>query len=74
MSPKRFVMNAPYFDLVKSVFPNTNIVTDRFHIVRQITRALNQLRIKTMNSFQKMAPDKVSMIETILETTPEACL
>lgn len=51
-------MNAPYFELVKAVFPNAKIVTDRFHIVQQITRALNQLRIKTMNSFQKMEPTK----------------
>ena len=46
-------MNAPYFELVKAVLPNAKIVTDRFHIVQQITRALNQLGIKTMNSFQK---------------------
>ena len=46
-------MNAPYFELVKAVFPNAKIVTDRFHIVQQITRTLNQLRIKTMNRFQK---------------------
>lgn len=51
-------MNVPYFELVKAVFPNAKIVTDRFHIVQQITRALNQLRIKTMNSFQKMEPTK----------------
>lgn len=51
-------MNAPYFELVKAVFPNAKIVTDRFHIVQQITRALNQLRIKTMNSFQKTESTK----------------
>ena len=51
-------MNAPYFELVKAVFPNAKIVTDRFHIVQQITRALNQLRIKTMNRFQKTEPTK----------------
>ncbi len=62
-------MNAPYFELVKAVFPNAKIVTDRFHIVQQITRALNQLRIKTMNSF-KNGTDKVSTIEAILEITP----
>jgi transposase len=45
--------NAPYFELIKAVLPNAKIVTDRFHVVQQITRALNQLRIKTMNSFQK---------------------
>ncbi|HFN9871736.1 transposase [Enterococcus faecium] len=51
-------MNAPYFELVKAVFPNAKIVTDRFHIVQQITRTLNQLRIKTMNRFQKTEPTK----------------
>lgn len=51
-------MDAPYFELVKAVFPNAKIVTDRFHIVQQITRTLNQLRIKTMNRFQKTEPTK----------------
>ena len=66
--------SAPYFELIKGVFPNAKIVTDRFHIVQQITRALNQLRIKTMNSFRKNGTDKVSTIEAILEITPKACL
>ncbi|WP_429960168.1 transposase [Enterococcus sp. AZ012] len=51
-------MNAPYFELVKAVFPNAVIVTYRFHIVQQITRVLNHLRIKILNSFQKMKPTK----------------
>jgi len=46
-------MNAPYFELVKSIFPNAQIVTDRFHIIQQITRTLNQLRIQTMNKYHK---------------------
>ncbi len=46
-------MNALYFELVKSVFPNAQIVTDRFHIIQQITRTLNQLRIQTMNKYHK---------------------
>lgn len=33
-------------------------IADPFHIVQQITRALNQLRIKTMNKFQKTEPTK----------------
>lgn len=51
-------MNAPYFELVKAVFPNAKIVTDRFDIVHQITCALNQLRMKTMNSFKKTEPTR----------------
>lgn len=44
-------MNSSYPQLIKKVFPNAEIITDRFHIVQQITRAFNQLRIKTMNHF-----------------------
>lgn len=51
-------MNAPYFELVKAVLPSAKIVTDHFHIIQQITRALNQLRIKMMNTFQKTEPTK----------------
>lgn len=46
-------MNAPYFELVKSIFPNAEIVTDRFHIIQQINRSLNTLRIQVMNSYKK---------------------
>lgn len=46
-------MNAPYFELVKAVFPNAKIVTDHFHIVQQITCALNQLRIKNNEQLSK---------------------
>lgn len=41
-------MNAPYAQLIKTVFPNTQIVTDRFHIVQHINRAFNHLRIQIM--------------------------
>ncbi|HGF7866516.1 TPA: transposase [Enterococcus faecium] len=33
-------MNAPYFKLVKTAFPNAKIVTNRFHIVQQIIHTL----------------------------------
>ncbi|OTP10342.1 hypothetical protein A5844_002042 [Enterococcus sp. 10A9_DIV0425] len=33
-------MNAPYFELAKSIFPHAQIVTDRFHIIQHIHRAL----------------------------------
>ena len=45
-------MNASYDQLIKSVFPNAQLVIDRFHIVQQMNRALNQLRIQTMNAFR----------------------
>ncbi len=69
----RLKTNAPYFELVKAVFPNAKIVTHRFHIVQQITRTLNQLRIKTMKIISKTVRDIVLTIEAILEITPYAC-
>ena len=46
-------MNAPYAELIKAVFPNAQIVTDRFHIVQHINRTLNQFRTQVMNRFSK---------------------
>ena len=44
-------MYAPYKSLIKSVFPHAQIIVDRFHIVQHISRAMNQTRIRVMNSF-----------------------
>lgn len=45
-------MNASYCQLLKTVFPNAEIVTDRFHIVQHINRSFNQLRVQIMNRFR----------------------
>ncbi|WP_429951176.1 ISL3 family transposase [Enterococcus sp. AZ101] len=49
-------MNASYHQLLRTVFPNAQLVTDRFHIVQQINRTLNQLRIQTMNRLKNSKP------------------
>ncbi|MDV4559470.1 transposase [Enterococcus faecium] len=67
-------MNAPYFELVKAVFPNAKIVTDRFHIVQQITRTLKSVANQNNEQVSKNGTDKVLTIEAILEITPYACL
>ncbi|MEG0313631.1 MAG: ISL3 family transposase [Carnobacterium sp.] len=46
-------MNASYGQLLKTVFPNAEIVTDRFHIIQHINRAFNFLRIKEMNRLKR---------------------
>ncbi|OFI47571.1 hypothetical protein BG262_09615 [Floricoccus penangensis] len=46
-------MNASYERLIKVAFPNAKIITDRFHVVQQITRAFNVLRVKGMNKFNR---------------------
>jgi transposase len=46
-------MNAAYESFTKGVFPNAKIIIDRFHIIQQITRAFNQVRIRTMNELNQ---------------------
>ena len=45
-------MYSPYISLVKSIFPESEIVLDKFHIVNLVNRAFNQTRISIMNSIQ----------------------
>lgn len=45
-------MYAPYISLGKSIFPNGEIVLDKFYVVNFISRAFNQTRIFIMNSIQ----------------------
>lgn len=41
-------MYEPYIQLIISCFPNARIITDRFHIVQHINRALNSARVAAM--------------------------
>ena len=43
-------MYSPYISLVKKVFPNAEIITDKFHIVQLISRSLNKTRINAMKT------------------------
>ena len=45
-------MYSPYISLVKSIFPESEIVLDKFHIVNLVNRAFNQTRISIMNSLK----------------------
>ncbi|MHC5268666.1 transposase [Enterococcus sp. LJL98] len=44
-------VNAGYFKLAKTLFPNTSVIIDRFHLVQLVNRALNLTRIRTMNTY-----------------------
>ena len=61
-------MYSPYISLVKSIFPKSEIVLDKFHIVNLINRAFNQTSISIMNSLKD---DSLKKIKTILEITPK---
>ena len=42
-------MYSPYISLIKQMFPNASIITDKFHVVQLLSRSLNKTRIKVMN-------------------------
>ena len=43
-----------YYPLVaRELFPNAQIVIDRFHMVQMLTRSFNSLRIQIMKQFNK---------------------
>lgn len=44
-------MNYTYPRLTQSVFPNATVVTDRFHVVKSLNDAINQVRIRVMKQF-----------------------
>lgn len=46
-------MYSPYMSLVKSCFPNANIIIDRFHIVQLLSRSLNKTRVQLMKKDKK---------------------
>lgn len=46
-------MYEPYISLIQSIFPNAVIIFDRFHIVQNLTRALDKTRISVMNGFAR---------------------
>lgn len=47
-------MYKPYISLVKEIFPKAKIIMDKFHIVNNLSRALNKARIKLMNKDKKL--------------------
>lgn len=49
-------MYSPYIGLIKDCFPKAEIIIDRFHIVQHLNRALNQVRIQTMNDIRYTQP------------------
>ena len=50
-------LNSYYVDLVKELFPNANIIIDRFHLVQMLNRAVNSMRTDLMNQFEHNSKD-----------------
>ena len=46
-------MYSPYVSLIKVMFPNANIIIDKFHLINLISTSLNKTRIKVMKKDKK---------------------
>ena len=46
-------MYSPYVSLIKKMFPNANIIIDKFHLTQLISRALNKTRIAIMKKHKQ---------------------
>ena len=46
-------MYDPYFEIAKELFPNAEIIIDKFHIVQLLNRSLNKYRILIMKGLHK---------------------
>lgn len=46
-------MYSPYISLIKKMFPNANIIIDKFYLVNLISNSLNKTRIKIMKYDRK---------------------
>ena len=53
----------PYMNMIKEMFPNAEIIIDRFHMVQNINRELNKARVKLINQYK----NKKGSIYTILK-------
>ena len=42
----------PYMNMIREMFPNVEIIIDRFHMVQNINRELNKARVKLMNQYK----------------------
>jgi transposase len=49
-------MNASYPALLQ-LFPNAQLIIDGFHVIQQLSRAFNQLRVKEMKELKKLKGD-----------------
>ena len=47
-------MYKPYISLVKEMFPKAEIIMDKFHVINNLSRALNKTRIRLMNRNDKL--------------------
>ena len=43
----------PYMNMIREMFPNAEIIIDRFHMIQNINKELNKARVKLINQYKK---------------------
>lgn len=59
-------LNCYYPIVARELFPNAQIVIDRFHMVQMLTRSFNSLRVQTMKQFKKQSREYKLLKATLL--------
>ena len=58
-------------NMIREVFPNTEIIIDRFHMVQNINRELNKARIKLMNQYKNKKGSTYTVLKNFWEVILE---
>ena len=58
-------MYKPYYQFFQRLFPNAEIIIDRFHIIQLLNRALNQSRIQLMNRIRYTRPTDYTKLKRL---------
>ena len=58
-------MYKPYYQFFQRLFPNAEIIIDRFHIIQLLIRSLNQSRIQLMNRIRYTRPTDYTKLKRL---------
>lgn len=58
-------MYKPYYQFFQRLFPNAEIIIDRFHIIQLLNRSLNQSRIQLMNRIRYTRPTDYTKLKRL---------
>ena len=64
-------MSASYIPIIKQLFPNAQIVLDRFHIIQHLSRAMMSTRVAIMKSLFWHQVSTLSSYEKSLAYSPQ---
>ena len=61
----------PYMNMIREMFPNAEIIIDRFHMVQNINRELNKARVKLINQYKNKNGSTYTILKNFWRVTLE---